>query len=67
MKNATKVLALFIAALLLAACGSLTPAERYAREHRHREFQGWKHQNKKMDKDQKKKVKDSSKIPHTWK
>jgi hypothetical protein len=47
--------------ILVNSCGSATPAARYAREHQSKEFQGWKNQNKKMDKAEKSKPKDHSK------
>jgi hypothetical protein len=65
MKNTLKVLAILML-LLVSSCGSLSPSQRYAREHSDREFKGWKEQNKKMDKEKKKKVKDHTKVRHTW-
>lgn len=37
------------------------PAERYAKEHAHREFTSWNQINKKMDKNKKSKPKEHSK------
>lgn len=62
MKNLNKVfaiLAVFFAVVLTSSCvASMSPADRYAREHKGKAFQGWDEEGKKMDKQQKKKVKD---------
>lgn len=68
-KHLIKILiGLFLAftAGLITSCASLSPAQRYAREHSDREFTSFKDLNKRLNKATKRKIKDHSKVKHTW-
>jgi hypothetical protein len=62
MKNLNKVfavLAIFFAIVLSSSCAqSLSPADRYAKEHSGKTFKGWDELKKDWEKNDKRKVKD---------
>jgi PBP1b-binding outer membrane lipoprotein LpoB len=66
MKKQRNYILILLTAVILSACASLTPAQRYAKEHESKEFKGWKDQNKKMNKAEKSKPKEHTKNRHTW-
>ena len=57
------LLAIFLS--FAASCASTRPYD-YAKEQNRREFKSWDHETKKAKKAKKKKVKDASKVRHTW-
>ena len=57
-----KKLLILIYAIGLTSCvASMSPAQRYAREHSSKEFTSWEDLDKKMDQNEKKKPKEHSK------